>query len=192
MRGGPAALLAVALAAGCSRQQSQREARHTWVTEQSRKNPLDALRLELSGTPELDFLDGWYPVEHDVESGIAWRWMGRRAIVRLRLLDGAEAVHEDCEHCDVELSIHGWIPHEHLGLAARRLTSLVNGHVLDEFEPPNERFVRTFVVPAQLLAAGESLELALVVANTVRPQGDERQLGFATSGITWARASTAR
>jgi hypothetical protein len=185
MRGGLAPIL-VALAAGCSPQLSQSEARQAWVAEQSQKRPIDALRLALNGTRDVDFLDGWYAVEHDVESGRAWRWAGRRAIVRLRLLGGAAPLG------DMELSVHGWLPHEHLGLAARRLTSFVNGHMLDEFEPPSDRFVRTFIVPEQLLSVGEPIELALVVANTARPQGDGRELGFATSGITWARASTAR
>jgi hypothetical protein len=134
----------------------------------------------------MDFVDGWYPVEHDVEEGRAWRWMARRAVVRLRLLGAAEPLG------DMELSVQGWLPHEHLGLAAQRLTSLVNGHVLDELEPPSARFVRTVIVPKRLLATDEPVELAFVVANTVRPKGDGRELGFAMSGISWARARAAR
>jgi hypothetical protein len=186
MRRGITPILAAALAASCSPQKSQSEARRAWVTEQSRQRPVDALCLALNGTRDMDFLDGWYPVEHDVEEARAWRWMARRAVVRLRLLAAAEP------RSDMALTFHGWLPHEHLGLAAQRLTSVVNGHVLDELEPPSARFVHTFVVPERLIGMDRSIELAFVVANTVEPKGDDRELGFAMSELSWARARAAR
>lgn len=159
--------------------------RDAWVQERAAKGPVDAQRLALNGSAEIEYLEGWFPVEHDTER--AWRWMGKRALVRLQL--SSPAASGSAARSDIALTIHGWVPHEFLGDAARELRIDVNGHRLDTFEAPAERFEHTLSVPAALLDSEGRVELAIEVANTVKPPRDERELGFATSGFTWEAAA---
>jgi hypothetical protein len=176
--------LAVALGAGCSAPQSQRDRSEARVQERAPETPVDAQRLALSGTSEIEYVEGWFPVEHDAER--AWRWMGKRAVVRLRLAGAAAG-----PRSDVALTVLGWVPHEYLGGAARELRFDVGGQRLDTFEAPADRFEHTFTVPAALLDTEGRIELAIEAANAVKPPGDERELGFATSGFTWQPAVVA-
>lgn len=172
-------ILAVVAFVGCAeRPDVDRDARPAWRRKQATDHKM-LLRDVLNGTPDVDFYDGWYAIENDPNTGGAWRWMGKRGVVRFRTHPGAD------EAVDVELQIHGWAPVEHVGFRTCHMEFAVNGHVLDRFEPPKGTFVRTIFVPRFLLASSEWVDLAISVANTARPTGEWRDLGFATTGFIW-------
>jgi hypothetical protein len=114
--------------------------------------------------------------------------MGKRALVRLKLANSPSGA-GPAARGGLALDISGWLPHEHLGSAARELQFEVNGHRMTRFEAPADRFVFTLAVPEALLGTGGWVELAVVATNTVKPTGDERELGFAMSGVSWARVT---
>jgi len=171
------ALLASALC-GCSRDQDEKR-RAAWIHEQTAANNLYLLDF-LNRPGEVEFYDGWYNVEHDPKTGGAWRWMERRGIVRLVTKpQGLKQAQ------DMELKIFGWVPHEHVGFRTLGMEFSVNGHVLGRFDPPKGPFEHTIFVPRWLLEHSARVDFVITVANTARPNGDWRDLGFASTGFHW-------
>ncbi len=172
------ALLAAAVA-GCGESVDQdRMTRPAWTRAKAVEGQM-VLRDVLNGSPDLVFYDGWHGIENDPKTGGAWRWMGKRGIVRLR----TKPMNQPLQ--DMELQIHGWVPWEHVGFRSCHMEFAVNGHVLARLEPPNHSFVQTLRVPRWLLASSEWVDLAITVANTARPPGELRDLGFSTTGFLW-------
>lgn len=165
---------------GCGARDQDRQRRFDWMQKQTGEHNLH-VRHFLSRPGEHEFGDGWYPVEADIKTGNAWRWMDRRAIIALRTKPGGAR-----EARDMEMKLFGWVPHEHVGLRRLVMEFAINGHVLDRFEPPKTSFERSIVVPRSLLEQSEWVDFVITVANTARPTGDWRELGFATSGFHWA------
>jgi hypothetical protein len=169
-------------AAGCDASDPDERIRAEWRARQTTEHNA-YLRDFLNGNGDMQFYDGWYDIEGDPDSGAGWRWMGKRAIVRLRTKpEGRTQV------TDMVLTVHGWVPWEHLGFRTSHLEFAINGHVLDKFEPPRESFERAIFVPRFLLEQSEWVDFAITVANTARPQGDWRDLGMGTSGFVWKPA----
>lgn len=154
--------------------------RPAWVHEQAGKNHC-YLREFLNGNADMQFYDGWYPLESDPKTGGAWRWMDRRGIVRLRT-----TTFETAKPTDMRITIFGWVPFDDVGFRTVHMEFAVNGHVLDRFEPVSSApFEHAFLVPRWLLGASEWVDLSITVSNTAKPRGDWRDLGFATTGILW-------
>lgn len=179
------AALAIGLA-GCEKPiDVDTERRPAWVERETAKEKV-FLREFLTGATkdrgvtQVQFYDGWYKVEEDPKTGGAWRWMGARGIVRLLTKPaGATEVH------DMELRLFGWVSYEHIGLLTQRMSFAVNGHILGYFDPPREAFEHVILVPKWLLEHSDWVDFVITVANTVRPNGDWRDLGFATTGFHW-------
>ena len=168
--------------AGCKRDSSDQDrmARPVWLHAQgAARNQFVREHLTLANG-EYEYGDGWYPTESDPKSGGAWKWMDRRGTIRLRTRVGAAT-----QPTDMELKLYGWVPQENLGFRTQQIEIAVNGHVLERFEPPKDSFVHALVVPRHLLEHSTSVDLVITVANTVRPNGDWRDLGFATTGFHW-------
>lgn len=169
---------------GCGRSHDDGDAtRDRWVHEQVAAHSW-FVREALNGTPDIDYFDGWYPPENDPESGGGWRWIDRRSITRLRT-KVAGAPHAS----DMTITIYGWMPWKDLGLRTSRLELSVNGHVLETFEPPRESFVHTVFVPKFLLEQSDWVDFVIAAANTAKPRGDWRDLGFCTTGFIWKPAT---
>jgi len=173
------AVLALGLVA-CGRQDdADSDARFEWLGAQTASHKL-WVRQALNGNDAIRFQDGWYNVENDPKSGGAWRWMMGRGTLRLLTKpEGAAAP------VDMQLVVFGWVPQENLGFRSQHMTFSANGHVLEEFDPPKETFEHAVVVPAWLLSGGERIDFVISVTNTTRPNGDWRDLGFATTGFHW-------
>lgn len=174
-------LAALGLAsAGCKGNRDQDwKRRPEWIREQTVANKL-FVRDVVTRTGHYEFYDGWYPPENDPKSNNAWRWMEKRGIVRMRTTIG-----EDKTPRDMELKIFGWVPQEHVGLRKIVLEFMVNGHVLGRFDPPKGSFEHTIFVPRWLLEHGDWVDFVITASNTARPNGDWRDLGFATTGFQW-------
>ena len=50
---------------------------------------------------------------------------------------------------------------------------------------PHESGLVPIIVPRSLLGDDDWVDLTISVANTARPHGDWRDLGFATTGFQW-------
>ena len=172
------ALLGLVLAS-CGERDADTDARARWIGEQTAAHKL-WVRQALNGSDEVAFEDGWYNLENDPKAGGAWRWMTGRGVLRLRtkLGDAPAPV-------DMQLVVFGWIPHENIGFRSQHMTFAANGHVLEEFDPPPESFEHAVEVPAALLSGGKYIDFVITVTNTTRPNGDWRDLGFATTGFHW-------
>jgi hypothetical protein len=172
---------------GCEGAPDHRDAdlgrRKQWIQEQTVANNFYLLEL-LNRPGTFEFTDGWYAVEQDPKTHGAWRWMERRGIVRIMTKpdDAPEAR-------DMDLKIFGWVPYEHAGTLSLSMEFAVNGHVLERFEPPRETFEHTIRVPKRLLDRSDYVDFVITVANAVRPAGDWRDLGFATTGFRWTPAA---
>lgn len=164
---------------GCGNRDQDRQRRFDWVHEQTATNKL-YVREFLSRSGDLEFYDGWYPVESDPKTGGAWRWMERRSITRLHTTVGGATTPRD-----MELKVFGWVLHEDVGFRKIVMDFSVNGHVLDRFDPPTGSFEHAIVVPKWLLEQSDWVDFVITVSNTARPKGDWRDLGFATSGFHW-------
>ncbi len=160
-----------------------RQRRFPWIQEQTKSKKLFG-REFLSYSSTYEFYDGWYPVETDPKTGFAWRWMEKRAIIRLRTVPGIAPGAQD-----MELKLDGWVPQEHIGLRKIILEFAVNGHVLGRFDPPKGSFQVPVFVPRWLLEHSDWVDFVITVSNTARPNGDWRDLGFATTGFQWTPAS---
>src|SRR5512140_438950 len=148
----------VAASAGCSESVDvDKTSRPAWTRQKAIEHHM-VLRDILNGTPDIVYYDGWYGLENDPRTGGAWRWMGRRSIVRLRTRPFDQPLQ------DMELQIHGWVPWEHVGFRTCHMEFAVNGHVLARLEPPQHSFVQTLIVPKWLLANSEWVDLAMTVA----------------------------
>jgi hypothetical protein len=173
-------LAACALGAvSCKHRDQDSKRRFEWIREQTAANKL-YVRDVLTRTGYYEFYDGWYPPENDPKSNNAWRWMDKRGIVRMRTTIG-----EDKTPRDMELKIFGWVPQEHVGFRKIILEFSVNGHVLGRFDPPKGSFEHTIFVPRWLLEHGDWVDFVITASNTARPNGDWRDLGFATTGFHW-------
>ena len=179
----PLLLAAVAtLALACRRTPDDAAARGAWVHEQAGTHHW-YVREALNGTPDIQYYDGWFAPENDPKTGGAWRWMERRGILRLRThVDGKAP-------SDMTLTIYGWVPWEHMDLRTSTLELSINGHVLETFDPPHESFVHTVFVPRFLLEHADWVDFVITAANTARPRGDWRDLGFCTTGFIWKQAT---
>jgi hypothetical protein len=164
---------------GCGNRDQDRQRRFDWMQKQTADNKL-YVRHFLSRPGEYEFGDGWYPVEADTKTGGSWRWMEKRAIIQLRTKPGGAT-----EARDMELKLFGWVPYEHVGFRQLMMEFAVNGHVLDRFDPPKTSFEHSIIVPRALLEHGDWVDFVITVANTARPTGDWRDLGFGTSGFHW-------
>jgi hypothetical protein len=166
-------------ASGCrSSSDPDAEARAKWIATQASSRNWH-LRAFLNGTPDMQFYDGWYNIETDPSTGGAWRWMDKKGIVRLRTRLGSSRAQ------DMELSLYGWVPHEHVGLRTNHMEFAINGHVIGRFEPPRRSFEHKLFVPRWLLEQSDWVDFTITVANTARPPRDWRDLGFATTGFVW-------
>src|SRR5690349_11877536 len=71
-----------------------RPARAQWIADQTKAHSW-WVRSFLNGTRDMQFYDGFYPIEFDPTTGGAWRWMDKKGIVRLRTsIDGTGRVHD--------------------------------------------------------------------------------------------------
>lgn len=176
------AVLLLALATtGCGGDRDQdRQRRFPWIQEQTKAHKLFG-REFLSYASTYEFYDGWYPVEADAKTGFAWRWMEKRGIIRLRTVPSADARSAQ----DMVMKLVGWVPQEHVGLRKIILEFAVNGHVLGRFDPPQGTFEHPVFVPRWLLEHSDWVDFTITVSNTARPNGDWRDLGFATTGFQW-------
>jgi hypothetical protein len=156
------------------------ERRPAWVASQTASNKLYQRDFLTRGGDWYDFYDGWYPPENDPKAASAWRWMERRGIIRLQTKTGGATVARD-----MNLELFGWVPHEHVGFRSNQLEFSVNGHVLGRFDPPKAAFNYTIVVPRSLLEQSDWVDFVITATNTARPNGDWRDLGFATTGFHW-------
>lgn len=183
-RGWPSvALLSVSALTGCqSRGDADVQRRHQWVQQQTQATNRNLLEY-LNRAGDIEFVDGWYPVESDPKTGGAWRWMSGRGITRLASRPGGRA-----DVTDMELKIFGWGPHEHLGVLPFEMEFSVNGHVLGRFVPPKGSFEHVIVVPRYLLERSSHVDFVITVTNAAHPNGDARELGFATTGFHWTPA----
>lgn len=168
---------------GCHRSPDDSAVRSKWLHEQASAHHW-YVREALNGTPDIHYYDGWYAPEADPKTGGAWRWMDRRGIVRLRTRVAGHA-----EATDMTVTLNGWVPWESVGLRTNTLEVSVNGHVLETFDPPHETFAHTVFVPRFLLEKSDWVDLVITAANTARPRGDWRDLGFCTTGLIWKPAS---
>jgi hypothetical protein len=161
----------------------QHEARMKWVHAQAAEHDW-YVRDVLNGSGDIDFYDGWYPPENDPKTGGGWRWMDKRGITELRT-----HVAPNNTVADMTLTIYGWVPWQDVGLRTNTLELAVNGHVLETFDPPHESFVHTVFVPRSLLEKSDWVDFVITAANTARPRGDWRDLGFCTTGFVWKPAT---
>lgn len=173
---------AALLLAACHPPTEEREARQRWVHEQAGAHDW-YVREALNGTGDIDYYDGWFPPESDPKTGGGWRWMDRRSITRLRTRVREGGV------SDMTVTVYGWVPWQDIGLRTNTLEFAVNGHVLETFDPPHESFVHTIFVPRFLLEKSDWVDFVITAANTARPRGDWRDLGFCTTGFIWKPAS---
>lgn len=150
-----------------------------WLNARSAEEHRE-LVVHLNGDRSRRFDDGWYTTEHERDGGGAWRWMGHHAIVRMQV---------PAKPADMKLSLYGWVPYGDMQDARTlQMQIAVEGHVLDTFFPPRGNFKREVLVPRAVLGEGGLVDVGLTVSNTVRPPGDWRDLGFATTGIFLAPA----
>jgi hypothetical protein len=174
-------LTALVFSTGCGgrKRDPDVERRNEWLRVETDAKKL-YLQAVLNGTDDVQFYDGWFNVDHDPTTGGAWRWMERRGIVRLRTKPGgASTVH------DMELHVFGWVPYEQLPMRELPIEFAINGHILERFEPPATSFEHVLIVPRRLLENSDWVDFTITVANTARPAGEWRDLGFATTGFNW-------
>lgn len=124
----------------------------------------EASVVPISGTAE--FRDGWYAAEGDWTN--AWRWMGRRSVTMLPRMNG-----------EGRLSLRLYFPLDALpGRPIVRI--LMNGSVLDQFEPDERIVERTYRTAPR---ADATNELVIETDRTVNLQAagvrvDPRDLGL--------------
>jgi hypothetical protein len=176
----PLAGLAGAGCGGPARDQDS-ERRPAWINAQTAKNNLFLRDFLTRPADWYEFYDGWYPAEQDAKTGSAWRWMEHRGIIRLNVHAGGAR-----QPCDMKLELFGWVPLDHVGFRSAQLEFMVNGHVLGRLAPPDSHpFTHTLVVPAHLLERSDWVDLVITTTNAPHPNGDWRELGFATTGFHW-------
>jgi hypothetical protein len=106
----------------------------------------------------------WYPIEG------GYRWMPRQATIRL----GGPKTPRD------RLYISGFCPADQLRSGPLHLQIRVDGIALPALTVTNANIESDFVVPLPLQLVGkEAVELSLEVDRTMRPPGEERELGMA-------------
>ena len=179
-----------ALLAGCHSRDGVREPpdqdferRPAWVNAQTAEKKLFVRDFLSRGSDWYEFYDGWYPAESDAKSGGAWRWMEKRGIVRLQTkTQGVTRARA------MELRLFGWVPDDQVGFRKIQLEFAVNGHVLERFDPPHGPFEHPILVPRELLDYSDWVDFVITSTNTARPNGDWRDLGFATTGFHWTPA----
>jgi hypothetical protein len=154
--------------------------RRAWVHAQTAEEKLFVREHLTHSDGNYEFGDGWYWTEYDPKTRGAWKWMERKGIIRLRTRIGAAT-----RPSDMELTLYGWVTQENLGLRTQQIELAVNGHVLERFDPPKNAFEHKLIVPRHLLEHSTWVDFTITVANTVRPNGDWRDLGFATTGFQW-------
>jgi len=176
------AIAAAASFAACRSAPDDAAARAAWVHARVGERHW-YVREALNGTSDVRYYDGWYAPESDPSTGGGWRWMSKRGIVRLRARAGTAEAH------DMTITVYGWVPWKDVGLRTTTLEFAVNGHVLETFDPPHETFAHTIFVPRFLLEHGDWVDFTITAANTARPRGDWRDLGFCTTGFTWKPAT---
>lgn len=178
-----ASALVASLLCGCGRGRGRgdqdAERRPQWIHEQTAANNRYVLDF-LNRPGDIEFYDGWYAVEHDKNTGGAWRWMDRRGIVRL-----ATKVHGLAQARDMELKVFGWVLHEDAGYRKLQMEFAINGHVLERFDPPRGSFEHVIFVPRWLLEHSAKVDFVITVTHALHPRGDWRELGFATTGFHW-------
>lgn len=177
-------LLVPSLLGGCGRNvDPDTDRRREWL---ARRTEVEKAYLQavLNGTDDIQFYDGWHNLEYDPKTRGAWRWMGRRGIVRLRTRVGGARSPED-----MDLHVFGWVPHEHAPLRQLQMEFAINGQVLERFDPPAASFEHVLRVPKELLEHSEWVDFVITVANAPRPVGDGRELGFSTTGFFWKPAA---
>jgi hypothetical protein len=181
-----AALAASTFLIGCREDvDTDRGIRAKWLLELNEDAGV-GLRAVLNGTAEVDYYDGWYPLEYDPKTNGAWRWMGQRGILQLRTKPGGAR-----QARDMELHVFGWVPMESVGFRTCHLEFSLNGHVLGRFEPTSPKlFEHTLFVPRWLLEKADWVDFVITTANTARPAGEWRDLGFATTGFIWKEAGS--
>jgi hypothetical protein len=175
------ALFGASLLFGCGKHDNDVEARERWLSNETATHDV-YLRRFLNGTPDIIFFDGWWPIEHDPNTGGAWRWMPARSITRLRTKIGKSPIQ------DMKLTVYGWTAYEHVGVRTEHMDFFVNGYLIEHFEPPNKFFEHSMFVPKWLLEHSDWVDFVITVANTAVPRNDWRDLGFATTGIVWQPA----
>jgi hypothetical protein len=168
-----------ALLGACKRNDPDWDRRSAWIQRQTAENNLFVRDVLTRDGFDYQFHDGWYPAENDRKAGGAWRWMDKRGVVRLRTGLPNQSPR------DMQLTIFGWVPHEHVGFRSLQMEFAVNGHVLGRFDPPPRSFEHVLRVPRALLQGDDYVDLVISVTNTAKPSGDWRDLGFATTGFHW-------
>ncbi|MFP5245733.1 MAG: ArnT family glycosyltransferase [Thermoanaerobaculia bacterium] len=119
------------------------------------------------------FGDGWYDEEGEGE--LTWRWMGARAFVYLRPMNG-----------NARLELRFVVPRDILP-AAPNITLTWNGQVLDRIRGDQQFFERSYVVASRPDAQNELRIETDRVANPAK-QGifdDSRDLGVRLERIGW-------
>lgn len=168
--------------AGCKREGGDQDVlrRREWLHQQTKANDLFVRQHLTQPDDNHAFAEGWYATEYNPKTGGSWKWMNRHGILRLRTRYVGTP-----SPTDMQLTLYGWVPQENLGLRTQQIELAVNGHVLERFDPPKDAFVHTVTVPRHLLEHSTWVDFTITVANTVRPSGDWRDLGFATTGFQW-------
>lgn len=127
----------------------------------------------LTSNDTIFFDEGWYPLEkpageeHPAE---AWRWMGKRGVIRIRKRREAQTV-----------TLTGWVPLNLLG-APPTLTYRWLGLIRYAEIATAGRFTREIVLPGTD-QAGEWGDLLLETSHAATDRNDPRELGFALTSI---------
>lgn len=166
-----------AVATACKQGDPDEPARTRWLDERTASRKV-FLRRVLKGTPDIRYSDGWYPLESDPTTGSAWRWQEKKSRTRFRVSSIPPGD-------PVRLSVFGWTDFAHLDVRSSHLDFYVNGVRIDRFDPPPASFEHVLLIPRRLIGGGEWVDLDILAANTARPSGEWRDLGFATTGFLW-------
>jgi hypothetical protein len=137
------------------------------------KSPQPSTTLE--SDTEIKFISGWHDLETDV-NGQSWRWMGKRGELHVRN-----------QNLNMKLQIRGWAPVELLKTASTIQITL-NGRLLETFTAPAGHFTKEYLVQREMQGAEEFSTLILEASNTITPENDTRELGYALTTVAWKPA----
>ncbi len=138
----------------------------------SRRHSFDVALAPVRNLPQ--FLSGWYTSER--RGTDEWRWMGPHSMTRLPPATG-----------DTFLRLLFDIPDE-MRPAHPTITILLNGAVLDRFQPVESHFARDYHVTPAASGAPNILELGInrVINPAKRRLGDDpRDLGLLVRMLSW-------
>lgn len=172
-----ALLLLLAVAPACKRPDPDEANRRVWLEDLTKSRQV-VLRQVLNGNGGTWFYDGWFPIESDPKTGGAWRWQEKKSTTRFRTSTIPPGD-------PVRLSVFGWTDYSHLDVRTSHLDFFANGVRVDRFDTPATSFEHVVTIPRRLIGNDEWFDFSIVAANTAKPAGEWRDLGFATTGFIW-------